>query len=154
MEMAAQSRRNPQGPRHQHQQPMQILGRLEEFDPTTDTVAAYEERTEIFFSVNGIPEEKKMAVFVNALGKSQYQLLKNLFAPTPPVRLTLEEIVSTLKGHYEPKQPVIAKRFNFHRCQQEKDETIAQYVTELRKLTVNCDFGMWEGWSYRTCLLE
>ncbi len=91
-----------------------------------------------------------MAVILNVLGKSQYQLLKNLFAPTPPARKTLEEIVSTLRGHYKPNPPVIAERFNFHRRQQEKDETVAQYVAELRKLTL---FGSYLGEAPRDCFV-
>ena len=46
-----------------------------------------------------------------------------------------------LKKHFEPKKVVIAKRFNFHRRNQAPDESIAEYVAELRKLTTNCDFG-------------
>ncbi len=116
---------------------MQILGRLEEFDPTTDTVAAYEERAEIFFLVNGIPEEKKGGCFSERIRQVTVSATQELIY----AHSTLEEIVSTLKGHYEPKPPVIAERFNFHCRQQGKDETIAQYVAELRKLTVNCDLG-------------
>ena len=61
--------------------PMQILGQLEAFDPTTDTVSSYVERAELFFAVNGIATTKKLPVFLNAVGKQHYQLLSNLFAP-------------------------------------------------------------------------
>ena len=45
-----------------------------------------------------------------------YALLCNLFAPTPQ---TLDELVSVLKGHYEPKPLVIiGEKFNFHQQQQ------------------------------------
>ena len=36
---------------------LQILGKLEEFDPTADTVAAYVERAQLFFVVNNIPAD-------------------------------------------------------------------------------------------------
>ena len=58
--------------------PMQILGALEAFDPSTDTVSAYVERAELFFTVNNIAAEKKVPVFLNAVGKQQYQLISNL----------------------------------------------------------------------------
>ena len=116
----------------------QILGSLETFDPTTDTVAAYVERAELFFAVNNIPAEKKVPVFLNAVGKQHYQLLANLFSPDRPASKPLAEIVATLKGHYEPKPIVIAERFDFHRRQQSGSETVAQYVAELRKLSVHC----------------
>ena len=109
---------------------MQILGTLEAFDPTADTVSAYVERTELFFAVNNIAAEKKVFVFLNAVGKQQYQLLSNLLAPDAPVSKTLPEIVDVLKGHYEPNPIVISERFNFHRRQQGKLETVTQYVAE------------------------
>jgi len=118
-----------------------VLGKLEVFDPDTDTVASYVDQAELFFAVNGIKTEKQMPVFLNAVGKAHYQLLSNLFSPTPPVRKSLEEIVRALKEHYEPKRLVIAERFNFHRRQQGKTETVAQFVAELRRLAVHCEFG-------------
>ena len=121
--------------------PMQILGQLEAFDPATDTVSAYVERAELFFTVNGIAENKKVPIVLNAVGKQHYQLLSNLFAPSMPASKTLAEIVGALKGHYEPKPIVISERFNFHRRQQERTETVVQYVAELRKLAVHCQFG-------------
>ena len=119
----------------------QILGSLETFDPATDTVAAYAERAELFFEVNNITADKKVPVFLNAVGKQHYQLLANLFSPDPPASRPLSEIVDALKGHYEPKPIVIAERFNFHRRQQGRNETVSQYIAELRKLSVHCQFG-------------
>ena len=49
--------------------------------------------------------------------------------------------MDTLKGHFEPKPLVIPERFNFHRRQQGKLETVGQNVVELRKFTVHCEFG-------------
>ena len=54
---------------------------------------------------------------------------------------TVAEIVGALKGHYEHKPIIISERFNFHRRQQGRTETVAQYVAELRKLSVHCQFG-------------
>jgi len=52
-----------------------------------------------------------------------------------------DELVSTLKGEFEPKPLIIAERFNFHRRQQAKGESVAEYISELRKLTLHCEFG-------------
>ena len=108
-----------------------VLGKLEPFDPSTDTVTAYVDRAELFFTVNSIGADMQAPVFLNAVGKEHYQLLSNLFAPTPPVRKSLEQIVEALKGHYDPKRLVIAERFNFHRRQQGKSETVTQFLAEL-----------------------
>jgi len=68
-------------------------------------------------------------------------LLCNLLAPTPLKDKGFDELVSTLKGHFELKLLIIAERFNFHRCQQAKGESVAEYISELRKLTLHCKFG-------------
>ena len=56
----------------------QILDSLETFDLTTDTVAAYTKRAELFFEVNNVTVDKKIPVFLNAVGKQHYQLLANV----------------------------------------------------------------------------
>ena len=119
----------------------QILGKLESFDPATDTVTAYFEQAQLFFEVNSIAAEKKVPVFLNTVGKMHYRLLSHLFAPDPPARKSLDEIQNALRGHYEPKPLVISERFNFHRRQQGQGETVSQYVAELRKLAIHCQFG-------------
>ena len=82
-----------------------------------------------------------MPVFLNAVGKTHYRLLSHLFAPEPPARKSLDEIQNALRGHYESKPLVISERFNFHRRQQGQGETVSQYVAELRKLAIHCQFG-------------
>ena len=38
---------------------------------------------------------------------------------------------------------MIAERFRFHKRNQEKDESISDYMAELRKLSQDCDFKDW-----------
>ena len=126
-----------------------VLGKLEPFDPSTDTVTAYVDRAELFYTVNSIGADMQVPVFLNTVGKEHYQLLSNLFAPTPPVRKSLEQIVEALKGHYDQKRLVIAERFNFHRRQQGKSETVTQFLAELHRLSVHCEFGIYLGEALR-----
>ena len=43
--------------------------------------------------------------------------------------------------HFEPKPIVIAERFYFHQRNQGLNESVAEYITELRKLALHCEFG-------------
>lgn len=45
-----------------------------------------------------------------------------------------------LKTHFEPKKVIIAERFRFYKRQQREGETIAVYLSELRRLAKHCDF--------------
>ena len=75
------------------------------------------------------------------MGSPTYTLLKNLVRPGKPQDKSLEELFTLLKNHYEPKVIVIAERFRYYKRQQKEGETIAVYVSELRRLAKNCQFG-------------
>jgi len=119
---------------------MATFGRLEEFNPRKEKIFSYLERIELYFLVNEIAEKKQVAVFLSVIGGQTYSLLRNLLAPAKPHEQNLQKLLEALRKHYEPKRVVIAERFTFHRRNQEVDESIADYVAELHKLTLNCDF--------------
>ena len=75
------------------------------------------------------------------VGSTTYEVIRSLLAPTLPQDKTYDEIVEVLKAHYAPKPMVIAERFHFHRRNQQNGETISDYIAELRKLALHCEFG-------------
>ena len=75
--------------------------------------------------------EESCSVF-SAIGSKTYSLLHNLLAPMLPKDKDFEELVSMLKGHFKPKLFITTERFNFHRRQQAKGESVAEYISELR----------------------
>ena len=117
------------------------LGNLEEFDPKDDTMAAYLERAAFYMDANNVVNEKKAATLLTAIGRSTFQVLRNLVAPAKVRDLSFDEIADVLLKHYEPKPLVISERFNFNRRQQGANEKIADYVAELRRLSAHCEFG-------------
>ena len=117
------------------------IGKLSEFDPTSDSVSAYVEQANLFFEANEIAVAKQVAVFLSAIGGGTYSLLRNLQAPTLPKDKTLDEIVDVLTKNYEPKTLVIAEHFQFHRRNQAVGESVAEYTAGLRRLTRHCEFG-------------
>ncbi len=94
------------------------VGNLEEFDPKNDSMAAYIERAAFYMEANNVADEKKTATFLTSLGKSTFQVLRNLVAPARVRDKTFDEITDVLLQHYEPKPLVISERFNFNRRQQ------------------------------------
>jgi len=105
-----------------------VVGNLEEFDPKNDTMAAYIERAAFYMDANNVPDGKKAATFLSALGKSTFQVLRNLVAPDKVKDKTFNEITAILLQHYEPKLLVISECFNFNRRQQAANESVADYV--------------------------
>lgn len=48
--------------------PTLLFGRLEEFNPKVGPSSAYLEQAEIFFAANSITDDKKVPIFLHAIG--------------------------------------------------------------------------------------
>ncbi|CAL9689673.1 unnamed protein product [Knipowitschia caucasica] len=119
---------------------MAFVGKVDEFDSTSEDWEAYIERVELYCTANNVETEKKAPVLLSLMGAKTYNLLRNPVSPDKPSRKTFDEIVAILKSHLNPKPLVIAERFRFHKRNQLKDESISEYMAELRKLSQYCDF--------------
>ena len=116
-------------------------GQLGPFDKQVESFTAYVERVQIFFEANAVPEEKRLSVILSIVGGPVYSLLRNLLAPVPPKDSSLDAVIDVLTAHFEPKPIVIVERFHFHRRGQLPGESVAQFIAELRCLSVHCAFG-------------
>uniref|UniRef100_A0A674N093 Retrotransposon gag domain-containing protein n=1 Tax=Takifugu rubripes TaxID=31033 RepID=A0A674N093_TAKRU len=103
---------------------MALFGVMGEFKPEKDPWSA-----------------DKVATLLSVMGATTYGLLRNLAQPNKPKDKTFEEIVTVLKGHFEPKPLLVAERFHFNRCTQKANQPVAQYVVELKQCAANCEFG-------------
>jgi len=117
------------------------IGHLAEFQPQKEKVSEYLERVSLYFEANSVAEGKQVAVLLTAIGGETYALLNSLLSPAKPRDKTFAELTTVLKAHFEPKPVVIAERFHFHRRQQGANETISEYVAELRRLATTCEFN-------------
>ena len=102
----------------------QQLGRMQEFEPDTESISAYLERLQMFFEANDIAAEKKVSVLLTVIGRQNFSLLRNLVAPESPKDKSFDDLTKLLKSHFEPKKLVIAERFNFYRQDQQVGESI------------------------------
>ncbi len=120
----------------------QVLGQVGPYCEGKEDWACYVERLEQFFIANDITDApKKRAVFLSGIGPSTYSLLRNLMTPDVPSSKTYDELKATLSAHFKPKTLVIAERFRFYKRNQHENESISDYIVELKKLASTCDFG-------------
>ena len=120
---------------------MTSFGKIDVFQPESEVFSAYLERIELYFEANGIEEKKQVPVFLSLLDAKTYSLLRTLVAPDSPRGKSLKTLADLLKNHFEPKPLVIAERFTFHRRNQRPEESIMQFLAELRRLATHCDFN-------------
>ena len=97
---------------------MATLGQLNEFKSEQEKFSVYVERFELYATIDGVTDDKKVPLFLTLLGRTTYGLLHNLFAPDNPKDKAYAEIVEKLKSHFEPAPFIIAHRFHFHRRNQ------------------------------------
>ena len=104
------------------------LGRMQEFEPDTESISAYLEQLQMFFKA----KLKKVSVLLIVIGKQNFLLLQNLVAPETPKDKSFDDLTALLKTHFEPKELVIAERFNFYRRDQHDEESIMDFVADLQ----------------------
>ncbi|XP_046753091.1 uncharacterized protein K02A2.6-like [Diprion similis] len=116
------------------------IGQLKEFDMKED-FELWIERFEQFVIINNVIEVKQKSLFLTLIGTQAYSLLRNLCAPVLPSGKTLSELRTVLKGHLQPAQSVITVRYKFKECRQEDNQSIKQYLANLKQISILCEFG-------------
>ena len=87
------------------------IGSLEAFDPKTDTVAVCVERVELYMAANNMPKAKRVAIFLNCVGKTTCAIIRKLMIPDKPAEKSLKDIITVMQKHFELKPLVIFRRF-------------------------------------------
>ena len=120
---------------------MAVHGNLGVFDRDLEDWASYCERMEQYFIANGISNaDRKRAILLSVCGPATFKLIRSLIAPDKPSDKSFEQIVKAVSDHLCPKPSSILQRFYFNSCVQKESESIAQFVAELRRLAVHCEF--------------
>ena len=64
--------------------------------------------------MNGIKDEKQVAVFLSVIGPNNYALLCDLLIPKKPYEKSLVALFETLLVHFKLNPVIIAECFRFH----------------------------------------
>ena len=110
---------------------MTTLGHLGKFDSSEERILVYLEYVELFFSANGIEDNKKVVVLLSVIGPKTYALLHDLLVPEKPSEKSVAVLFETLRKYFEPKPVIIAECFHFHGHDQASGESIVEYLSEL-----------------------
>ena len=118
-----------------------VIGSVTPFDNATQSWEEYSEMLDFFFEANDIKEpDRRKAVLLSGVGATTYSLLRNLVSPALPKEKTYNELTAELQKHFDPKPSQIVQRFKFNSRIRKSSESIAEYVAELRKLALHCDY--------------
>ena len=135
---------------------MPTYGFIEKFSGKGEEFDTYLERLDFYFIANDLGEivptennedavaarlEKRKSILLSVIGPDTYSLLRTLCAPTRPAEKTFKEITDILKEHFSPKPSEVVCRFKFHTRTRQQGESVAAFMSELRKLAENCNFN-------------
>lgn len=87
-----------------------------------------------------VTDEMRVSLFITLAGPEVYATLRNLAAPSKPAELTYNQLTLLLTNHYSLVVSEIYERFIFNKCNQKPEQSIAEYIVELRKLASTCNF--------------
>ena len=82
----------------------------------------------------------KIALLANSLG---WEGSRQFFYMAGD-KSTLQEVVSSLESIFKPRRTIVATRFAFRRRKQRAGDSVLEYLNELRREALDCDFRMME----------
>lgn len=115
--------------------------KFDQFNPQTDNWDIYLDRLKFCFQANGIEsEDAKRANFFTVCGSQVYETVLSLITPKKASDVTFGDIVTVLTKHFSPKPNEISVSFKFYKRDQNREESAADYIANLRKLSSGCNF--------------
>ncbi|UYV63828.1 K02A2.6-like, partial [Cordylochernes scorpioides] len=117
------------------------LYQFKEYNEETETFETFYERLEQFLILEEAGDEKKKAYLLTLMGSKTYGVLKNLCSPILPKDKTFDNLIDILKRHFSPKRSIVVERFIFFKRMQLKEESISDYLVEIKRLASSCNFG-------------
>lgn len=120
---------------------MAVYGHIGAFEEDKEKFGDYCDRFDAFLAANEVADAKKANLLLATIGPDAYRLLKNLSAPDVPNTKSYKELTKLLQNHFDPEPIVIAERHKFWTACQEENESVADFVVRLKKLSSTCSFG-------------
>ena len=118
-----------------------LHGAIGAFEPSKEDWITYSQRLKFYFEANDVEDAaKQRAILLSVAGPETFKLLSSLVAPQTVKDKTFKELVDLLTGHYNPKKSAAVHRFKFNSRVRQPNESVATYVSELKKLAVDCAF--------------
>lgn len=91
----------------------------------------------LFVGMNLKDESRKRALLLHYVGEDVYDIYEAEKGDNPS---TYEATKQVLTSYFKPKRNVQMEIFNFRSCKQKANQSLDDFVTELRKLAKNCEF--------------
>ncbi len=85
-------------------------------------------------------EDLNRSTFIATSGGPAYELLRS-FCKNETRFTTCRQLMDLVTDHLNPKPNEIAKRSSFYKCDRRYDDSVNEYIADLKKPSENCNFG-------------
>ena len=102
------------------------------------------QRFEFYLTATGISEKDnkiKTSTFLHVIGQEALDIYNTFKFETAGDELKLDKVQEKFKNYCNPRKNLTYERHVFFTRNQNRNETIDQYVTDLRNKASTCDFG-------------
>ena len=123
---------------------------IEDLPINSDGVEDWFERLESMIDVNEVfigakdANEKAMrkrSLFLAAIGREGYRLLKAYVAPDLPKTKTYDQLKKCIMDNLVSKPSAVAESYKLTQLKQEPSETLAFFMSRIKLAATKCDFG-------------
>lgn len=115
--------------------------KFSEFDVAHGCWENYSTRFAFCLEANEVTDDaKKKANLLAVCGPDLFDLITSLIAPKKISEVTFTTIKTYLDNHFHPQLNEIVESFKFHSRNQEESEKVRDYIANLRKLSIHCNF--------------
>uniref|UniRef100_A0A8D8WUW2 Retrotransposon gag domain-containing protein n=1 Tax=Cacopsylla melanoneura TaxID=428564 RepID=A0A8D8WUW2_9HEMI len=117
------------------------LGQVSVLNQSSDA-RAWLQQFEVYCTLNDIPAAKKVLLFISYLGTEPYKILRELCLPSAPNEKTFAQLKTILTDFVAPAPNFLMQRYHFRDRRQQPEESLQEYVKELKKLSEFCMFSL------------
>lgn len=117
------------------------VGNIEQFSFTENDLEEYLDRVEQSFLVNKIEDELKVPFLISTAAKEFNEKVKILLKPKLIKDFKYVDLKKILLDHFRPTKNVRAERFKFWSRQIQENESLTEFILELRNLSSTCEYG-------------
>ena len=125
---------------------MASQGQIELFDSRKDEWDAWSRRFDQWLSISPYAagddaNDKKRAAFCTFIGSETFKLLCTLCAPKKPEECSYAVLKDKLNKQFGTKKLVLAERYHFYAYKQQDNQSLSEYLAELRRLVSTCQWS-------------
>lgn len=106
-----------------------------------DGVKGWLEQFDIYCQLNVVDKNRKVLLFLSSLSSNSYNILRELVLPESPAEKSFDELKKLLLDYVSPPPNFFVERYHFRERKQQSNESVAEYVRVLKKMTEFCKYG-------------